>query len=64
MTSFLCAPIALVSSGALADDSPVVTPFADDPTYLSFGAGYFDLFDDSEAAEFRATSNNGNFRLI
>lgn len=36
-----------------AADSLGVDPFVHDPTYLSFGAGYFDVFDDFDAAEFR-----------
>ena len=40
-------------AGICALVSPVKQSHADDPSFLSFGAGYYDILHDADAAEFR-----------
>ncbi len=59
LIALLCLPVATTSTAVVANDAPLISATVDDPTYLSFGAGYFDVLDDSEAVEFRAEYRSG-----
>ena len=50
----LCLAATALPSAGLAEDAPFFAVNGDDSQLLSFGLGYYDVFDDQDAAEFRA----------